>query len=151
MKKYSLFIACTIVTGLGILAYAFEFNVLTGSLPNQKVATENDSAASNQTLTSNLDSIPNYIEPAVIESTLNAAQKKQYSKLNETQQKEALSAIGHQKGVKDMVTYGEIELDRLKESDKEIAQKDMRAEEIIQALKAKVGSTRDDSKDLEPK
>ena len=150
MKKYPLYIACSIV-GLGILAYAFEFNVLTRSLPDQKVATESDSDDSHQTLTSNLDSIPNYIAPEVIQSTLSTEQKKQYSKLNETQQKEALSAMGHQKGVKDMVTYGEIELDRLKESDKEIAQKDMRAEEIIQALKAKVGSTTDDSKDLNPK
>ncbi len=148
MKKNTLYIGCTIVVCLGILAYAFEFNALTRLFSDQKVATESQPSASNKSLISNLDSIPNYIEPEVIESTLSAEQKRQYSKLNETQQKEALSAMGQQQGIKEMITYGEIELDRLKDSDKEIAQKDKRAEDIIQALNAKVDSEKADRKNV---
>jgi hypothetical protein len=140
MKKYSLYIACTIVACLGMLAYAFEFNILARLFSDQKIVIESNSSDSHKTLKNNLDSIPNYVEPETIKSTLSSDQKKQYSKLNETQQKEALSAMGHQQGIKEVVTYGQIELDRLKESDQELAQKDKRAEDIIQALKAKVAS-----------
>lgn len=138
MKKYSLYIASIILVCLGILAYSFGFNLLPGLSPDTKVVVQNPSAASDKTLTDNLDSIPDYIEPEDLKSTLSAEQKKQYSKLNETQQKEALSAMGHQQGIKEMVRFGEVELNRLEELDKEIAQKGRRAEEIIQTLNAKV-------------
>ena len=115
---------------------------------SDKQKTVSESSVSNNTLSSNLDSIPNYIEPKAIESGLSPEQKKQFSNLNETQQKEALSAMGHQQGIKEMIKYGEIELDRLKAEDKKIAQKDKHADEIINALNAEVNALKAERKNL---
>lgn len=138
MKKYSLYIACAAVVCFGIIAYTYNASVLTTLVPDQQLTSEDQSLATNKTLSSNLDSIPDYIAPEVLKTQLSADQKKQYAKLNETQQKEALSAMGHQQSLKDVNAYGEIELNRLQELDKELAQQDKRADEIIELLNAKV-------------
>jgi len=134
MKYSHLYSFSAIIVTLCLLAYAFDLSVL----PSKVIDIEPATSKSQKTLADNLDSIPDYIAPEVLKTQLSAEQKKQYAKLNETQQKEALSAMGHQQSLKDVSTYGEIELNRLQELDKDIANNDLRAEEIIESLNAKV-------------
>lgn len=148
MKKFHIYALSTCLFCLCLIVLAVKLNVFESSSDKQKAVTE--SSVSNNTLSSNLDSIPNYIEPKVIEAALSPEQKKRLSNLNETQQKEALSAMGHQQGIKEMIKYGEIELDRLKAEDKKIAQKDKHADDIIKALNAEVSAMKAEPQNSAP-
>ena len=58
--------------------------------------------------------------------------------------------MGHQHSLKDVNTYGEIELKRLQELDKDIANNDLRAEETIKSLNAKVALKKAQSEQAAP-
>lgn len=137
MKKQSVLIVSVIAVLIGILIYIIGFSSMLDSTPELKIVEESQAPVSSKSLKENLDSIQ-YREPEEIKSTLSSDQKKKLSNLNETQQKEALSAMGHQQAVRDVVKYGEQEMQRLQESEKALAEKDQRAEEIIRSLNAQV-------------
>lgn len=135
MKKHLLYIVPLLAI---LLAYFLGFSLFPGLSTDYEVETQNTPEVLTAKSKQDLESIPDYIPPEKVKSQLTPEQQKRLSKLNEAQQEEALSAMGHQKSLSDVVSYAEKELDRLEQEDAELQALDARADQIIQKLNAEV-------------